>query len=56
MNDKKKFDQKLTVENFKEYILEIERDNLKSINKEDKNEMVTRIVKAYEEAKKNDNK
>lgn len=51
-----KFDKELTEENFKDYILEIEKANLRNIVKDDKNVIVTRIVQAYEEARKNDNK
>ena len=51
-----KFDKKLTEENFKEFILEIEKENLKNIIKDDKKVIVSRIVQSYEEARKNDNK
>ena len=51
-----KFDKELTEENFKDYILEIEKANLRNIVKDDKNVIVARIVQAYEEARKNDNK
>ena len=46
----------LTVESFKEYVLEIEESNLKNIEKEDKKTMVNKIIRTYEEAKKNGNK
>lgn len=46
---------KLTVENFKDYVLEIEENNLKNIDKEDKKTMVAKIIRTYEEAKKNGN-
>ena len=57
MSDKKdnKFTKELTIENFKNYILDLERENIRDISKEDKPRMVQRIIKAYEEAKKNDN-
>lgn len=45
----------LTVENFKEFVLEIESKNLKNIEKEDKKSMVSKIIRTYEEAKKNGN-
>ena len=45
----------LLKEKFKEFILNLERENLKNLFKEDKKVMVSRIIKAYEEAKKNDN-
>lgn len=47
---------KLTTENFKNFILSLERENLKKLTREDKKQMVTKIIKCYEEAKKNDNK
>ena len=52
-----KFAEKdLTAENFKEFVLEMERDNLKNIDKADKKVIVTKIVRAYEEARKDGNK
>ena len=52
-----KFVKELTVENYKEYILNLERQNLRDITKEDKKVMVSKIIRHYEEAKKNaDNK
>lgn len=45
----------LTAENFKEFVLAIERSNLRDINKDDKKTMVSRIIRTYEEAKKNGN-
>ena len=45
----------LTVENFKEFILELERTNLKKLEKEDKKQMISKIIRTFEEAKKNDN-
>lgn len=48
-------DKSLTVENFKEFVLELENKNLKNINKDDKKTMVSRIIRTYEEAKKNGN-
>lgn len=56
MIDKKIVGESLTVENFKDYILEMEKDNLKNLTREDKKQMVAKIVRTYEEAKKNDNK
>lgn len=46
----------MNVENFKEYVLNLERDNLKNINKEDKKAMVSKIIRTYEEGKKDGNK
>ena len=46
---------KLTAENFKNFVLELERQNLRNIDKEDKKQMVSKIVRNYEEAKKSDN-
>lgn len=46
----------LTVENFKDFLLEIENNNLKNIDRVDKKSMVAKIVRSYEEAKKNGNK
>ena len=45
----------LTAENFKEFVLAIERSNLRDINKDDKKTMVSRIIRTFEEAKKNGN-
>lgn len=45
----------LTVETFKEFVLELERDNLKKLEKDDKKQMVSKIMRTFEEAKKNDN-
>ena len=56
MIDKKIVGENLTVESFKDYILEMEKDNLKNLTREDKKQMVAKIVRTYEEAKKNDNK
>ena len=50
-----KFTKPLTVENFKEFVLEIESSNLKNIDKEDKKTMVSKIIRIYEEAKKDGN-
>lgn len=47
--------EKLTSENFKNFVLELERENLRNIDKEDKKQMVSKIVRNYEEAKKSDN-
>ena len=46
---------KLTAEGFKDFVLELERENLRNIDKEDKKQMVSKIVRNYEEAKKSDN-
>lgn len=49
------FGDKLTAECFKDFVLELERENLRNIDKEDKKQMVSKIVRNYEEAKKSDN-
>ena len=41
--------------NYKDYVLELERTNLKNIDKEEKKAMVAKIIRTYEEAKKNGN-
>ena len=46
---------KLTAEGFKDFVLELERENLRNIDKEEKKQMVSKIVRNYEEAKKSDN-
>ena len=46
---------KLTAEGFKDFVLELERENLRNIDKEDKKQMVSKRVRNYEEAKKSDN-
>ena len=46
---------KLTADSFKDFVLELERENLRNIDKEDKKQMVSKIVRNYEEAKKGDN-
>lgn len=46
---------KLTAAGFKDFVLELERENLRNIDKEDKKQMVSKIVRNYEEAKKSDN-
>lgn len=46
----------LTIENFKDFVLSIESENLKNINKEDKKNMVAKIIRTYEGARKDDNK
>lgn len=50
-----KFTKPLTVENFKDFVLELENNNLKNIEKEDKKSMVAKIIRIYEEAKKDGN-
>ena len=52
-----KFEGKeLTPNNFKDYVLELEKKNLQNITKEDKKNMVNKIIRNFEEAKKDDNK
>lgn len=41
---------------FKKIILEIEKENISTINKNDDKQMVAKIIRTYEEIKKNDNK
>ena len=48
--------EKLTVENFKNFVLDLERENLRNLDKDDKKQLVAKIMKTYEEAKKSDNK
>lgn len=55
MIDKKLSGRDLTPENFKEYVLELERINLKNIDREEKKSMVAKIIRTYEEVKKNGN-
>lgn len=55
MSDKKIIEVELTPENYKDYVLELERTNLKNIDKEEKKAMVAKIIRTYEEAKKNGN-
>ena len=50
-----KFTKPLTPENFKDYVMELENNNLKNIAKEDKKNMVAKIIRTYEEAKKDGN-
>ncbi len=45
----------MSPENFKDFVLKLERDNLKNLNKEDKKSMVSKIIRTYEEGKKSDN-
>ena len=52
----KKFSGELTIENFKNFILELEKENLLNLSQDDKKQMVAKIMKTYEEAKKSDNK
>lgn len=57
MNDIKDISgNKLTAENFKDFVLALERENLRKLDREDKKQMVSKIVRNYEEAQKNDNK
>ena len=55
MTDEKLMWENMTPENFKDFVLELERDNLKNLNKEDKKSMVSKIIRTYEEGKKSDN-
>lgn len=48
MTDKNIFMQDKTPENFKEYILALERANLAKIDREDKKSMVAKIIRIYE--------
>lgn len=41
---------------FKEKIIELEKENIATINKNDDKQMVAKIIRIYEEMKKNDNK
>ncbi len=41
---------------FKETILKLEKENIVTINKSDDKQMVAKIIRTYEEMKKNDNK
>lgn len=43
------------VEKFKDFVLSLERDNLKKLDRDDKKQMVSKIVRNYEEAQKDDN-
>lgn len=55
MTDKKLSGEKLNPESFKDVVLELERENLKNLDKIDKKSMVSKIKRLYEEGKKNDN-
>ncbi|MDR1700204.1 MAG: hypothetical protein LBR68_03340 [Lachnoclostridium sp.] len=55
MTDKKLLTKNLTVDSFKELVLEMERENLVNISKEDKKVMVSKIIRIYEEAKNHGN-
>lgn len=55
MIDKKISGSELNPESFKEFVLELERENLKNIDKDEKKVMVAKIIRTYEEAKKNGN-
>lgn len=41
---------------FKDQILKMEKENIANINKVDDKQMVAKIIRIYEETKKNDNK
>lgn len=57
MSDIKKISgDNLTVENFKDFILELERTNLRNLDREDKKQMAAKILRNYEEVIKDDNK
>lgn len=57
MTDIKKFSgDVLSPETYKEHILKLERENLRDLDKKDKKQMVSLIVKHFEEARKNDHK
>ena len=43
-------------ESFKTTIIDLEKENLSNINKIDDKQMVAKIIRVYEEKKKNDNK
>ena len=51
----KKFTGELTIENFKNFILELEKENLLNLSQDDKKQMVAKIMREYEEAKKSGN-
>ena len=44
MTNEKMSKANCTAENFKDFVLNLERDNLKNISKEDKKQMVSKIV------------
>lgn len=44
----------LTPQNFKNYVLKIEQENLKNIDKVDKKGMVSQIIRVYEEESRKD--
>ena len=51
----KKFSRELTIENYKNFILELEKENLLNLSQDDKKQMVAKIMREYEEAKKSGN-
>ena len=51
----KKFSGEFTIENFKNFILELEKENLLNLSQDDKKQMVAKIMREYEEAKKSGN-
>ena len=55
MIDKKRIVGNLTPETYKDFVLNLERDNLNNLVKEDKKSMVAKIIRVYEEEKKNAN-
>ena len=55
MIDKKRIEGNLTPETYKDFVLNLERDNLNNLVKEDKKSMVAKIIRVYEEEKKNAN-
>ena len=55
MIDKKIIEGNLTPETYKDFILKLERENLQNLVKEDKKSIVAKIIRIYEEVKKNGN-
>ena len=55
MIDKKRIEGNLTPETYKDFVLNLERDNLNNLVKEDKKSMVVMIIRVYEEEMMNAN-
>ena len=55
MINKEALEGNLTPETYKDFILNLERENLQNVVKEDKKNMVAKIIRIYEEVKKNGN-
>lgn len=55
MIDKKSIEGNLTPEAYKDFIIQLERENLQNLVKEDKKSIVAKIIRVYEEEKKNGN-